>query len=114
MTQKKNAPAIQIDSQSAVATQIVATHQQQLTTDHRDQERLLRIRDVCHLTGLGRSTVYLKVREGSFPPPVQLHGTCVAWYQSQVRTWIATRPAVVAMAATGGHKNVATMGGMHA
>jgi len=57
------------------------------------RERLLRIDDVCFFTGLGRSTVYAKVKAGNFPGPVQLHGACVAWRETEVDAWIATRPA---------------------
>jgi prophage regulatory protein len=61
------------------------------------RERLLRIDDVCFLTGLGRSTVYARVKGGDFPQPVQLHGACVAWRETEVDTWIAARPAVAAL-----------------
>lgn len=91
MSKKKNAPAIQLDSQSAVAAPIVLPHLKQTNSPH-FQERLLRIRDVCFLTGLGRSTLYAKVKSESFPPAVQLHGTCVAWKLSEVEAWIASRP----------------------
>lgn len=60
---------------------------------HRYRERLLRVDDVCFMTGLGRSTVYAKVKAGNFPGPVQLHGTCVAWRETEVDAWIAARPA---------------------
>lgn len=58
------------------------------------RERLLRIDDVCFMTGLGRSTIYAKVKAGDFPGAVQLHGTSVAWRETQVDAWIAARPAV--------------------
>lgn len=57
-------------------------------------ERLLRIRDVCHVTGLARSTVYLKITEAGFPQPVRVHGKCVAWKESEVNAWIASLPRV--------------------
>ena len=57
-------------------------------------ERLLRIRDVCHVTGLARSTVYAKINEAGFPQPVRLHGKCVAWKASEVSAWIASLPRV--------------------
>ena len=57
------------------------------------RERLLRIDDVCFMTGLGRSTVYAKVKARDFPGPVQLHGACVAWRETEVDAWIAGRPA---------------------
>ncbi|RYF01713.1 MAG: AlpA family transcriptional regulator [Comamonadaceae bacterium] len=59
------------------------------------RERLLRIDDVCFFTGLGRSTVYAKVKAGDFPGPVQLHGSCVAWRETEVDAWIAARPAAL-------------------
>ncbi|GAD22640.1 predicted transcriptional regulator [Acidovorax sp. MR-S7] len=55
--------------------------------------RLLRIADVCFATGLGRSTVYARIKANSFPRPVQLHGTCVAWREADVNAWIEARPA---------------------
>lgn len=58
------------------------------------RERLLRINDVCFMTGLGRSTIYAKVKAGDFPSAVQLHGTSVAWRETEVDAWIAARPAV--------------------
>lgn len=64
------------------------------------RERLLRIDDVCFMTGLGRSTVYAKIKAADFPGPVQLHGTCVAWRETEVDAWIAARPAVGAAPAT--------------
>ena len=58
------------------------------------RERLLRIDDVCFMTGLGRSTIYAKVKAADFPGPVQLHGASVAWRETEVDAWIAARPAV--------------------
>ena len=62
------------------------------TSGRNYRERLLRIPDVCFLTGLGRSTVYAKVKERQFPQPVKLHGTCVAWKETEVDAWISERP----------------------
>lgn len=58
------------------------------------RERLLRIDDVCFMIGLGRSTIYAKVKAGDFPGPVQLHGASVAWRETELDAWIAARPAV--------------------
>ena len=63
-------------------------------------DRLLRIRDVCHATGLARSTVYAKISEAGFPQPVRVHGKCVAWKESEVSAWIASLPRV---SIQGGH-----------
>ncbi|MGF6433467.1 helix-turn-helix transcriptional regulator [Bradyrhizobium elkanii] len=47
---------------------------------------LLKLTDVTKATGLGRSTVYRKISEGSFPPPLQLGG-CVRWDADHLRAW---------------------------
>ncbi|MGU4075849.1 helix-turn-helix transcriptional regulator [Pseudomonas aeruginosa] len=43
------------------------------------------------LTGLGRSTVYKVMKEGSFPGSVALGGKAVAWVESEVQEWILAR-----------------------
>ena len=57
------------------------------------QERLLRRLEVADLTGIkANSTLYDMIRRGDFPPPVKL-GRSSAWRESEVRQWIADRPA---------------------
>lgn len=57
-------------------------------------EQLLRIRDVCAATGLGRSTIYRLIKEGRFPQPIDILGpTTAAWLASEVNAWIAERIA---------------------
>ena len=34
--------------------------------------RILRMPEVCEITGLGKSTIYKKLSEGSFPEPLRL------------------------------------------
>lgn len=75
-----------------------STYQPSQTISRSYRERLLRIADVCFLTGLGRSTVYAKVKERQFPQPVKLHGTCVAWKETEVDSWINERPSADAAA----------------
>ena len=40
-------------------------------------------------TGLSRSTIYLRVSEGAFPPPVSLGARAVGWLESEVDGWLA-------------------------
>lgn len=56
------------------------------------QGRLLRRREVEAVTGLPRSTLYLKIAEGEFPRPVRLGKRAVAWREADVLDWIAQRP----------------------
>lgn len=56
-----------------------------------DQPRLIRRPAVEALTGLSRSGIYDRIREGKFPAPVSLGGSAVAWVESQVIAWIQAR-----------------------
>ena len=60
-------------------------------TETRRVTRLIRLPEVQHRVGLGRSTIYRWMAEGKFPKPVQLGGYSVAWAEDEVEAWIATR-----------------------
>ena len=53
--------------------------------------RLIRIKEVRYRTGLGRSTIYRWMAQGTFPKPVQLGGYAVAWSEEDINCWIADR-----------------------
>lgn len=53
--------------------------------------RLIRLREVQHRVGLGRSTIYRWMSEGKFPKPVQLGGYAVAWAENEIESWILDR-----------------------
>lgn len=53
--------------------------------------RLVRLKEVIDCTGLGRSTIYKYVADGTFPKPVSLGDRCVGWVESEVHDWILTR-----------------------
>ena len=53
--------------------------------------RLIRLKEVQHRVGLGRSTIYRWMAEGKFPKPVQLCGYAVAWAEDDIQNWIAMR-----------------------
>ena len=58
-------------------------------TEARRVTRLIRLPEVQHRVGLGRSTIYRWMSEGKFPKPVQLGGYAVAWSEAEVEAWIA-------------------------
>lgn len=60
-------------------------------TESRRVTRLIRLPEVQHRVGLGRSTIYRWMAEGKFPKPVQLGGYSVAWAEDEVEAWIADR-----------------------
>ena len=55
---------------------------------------LLRLRKVLEVTGLGRSTLYRMMSEGTFPSPVRLGRRAVAWKSAPVEEWTLSRPPV--------------------
>lgn len=55
-------------------------------------DRLLRLRDVMGMVGLGRSALFDRVRNGQFPEPLRLSKRAVAWRESEVVAWIDSLP----------------------
>ncbi len=60
-------------------------------TAPRKAPRLIRLPEVRHRVGLGRSTIYRWMAEGRFPKPVQLGGYAVAWAEDEIDTWVMGR-----------------------
>lgn len=63
--------------------------------------RLLRLKDVQHQVGLGRSAIYEKIKRGEFPSPVSLGARAVAWPSDAINAWIDERIAVANQAKGG-------------
>lgn len=51
-------------------------------------EVILRLPLVKARTGLSRSTIYLRVKEGAFPKPVNLGARAVGWIESEIDDWL--------------------------
>ena len=51
-----------------------------------------RLPTVLAATGLGRSTIYRLIADGSFPAPVRLGPRAVAWRWSDLDQWTHSRP----------------------
>jgi prophage regulatory protein len=56
-------------------------------------ERLLRLRDVKQKTGLGTSTIYRRIADGTFPAPRSLGPNTVRWLESEIDAWIRALPS---------------------
>lgn len=48
---------------------------------------LMRLPQVIEFTGLPRSTIYARIKEGTFPPPVKLSARSVAWPKTVLEEW---------------------------
>jgi prophage regulatory protein len=55
--------------------------------------RLFRIRDVVLKVGLSHTTIYKRVKQGTFPAPVRVGDNAVAWPSDEIDRWIGERLA---------------------
>jgi len=55
-----------------------------------NQEKLtiLRRKQVEARTGLSRSTIYLRIQEGTFPRPINLGARAVGWLDHEIEAWL--------------------------
>jgi prophage regulatory protein len=58
-------------------------------TTQKSINSILRLKQVCELTGLKRSTVYNRMADGMFPKQFPLGGRAVGWLASDVDSWIS-------------------------
>jgi prophage regulatory protein len=52
---------------------------------------ILRLPEVRKSTGLSRSTIYLRISQGTFPKPVSLGGRAVGWLEAEIQDWLQRR-----------------------
>lgn len=55
------------------------------------RDRLLRLPDVEALSGCKKSTIYLLMKQGSFPKCVSINRRMVAWPESAILQWVQDR-----------------------
>jgi prophage regulatory protein len=58
-----------------------------------DEPALLQLRDVKYRVGLSTSSIYERVKAGTFPKPIRLDTRSVRWDARKVRAWIEQRIA---------------------
>ncbi|MGK0269457.1 MAG: prophage regulatory protein [Cocleimonas sp.] len=50
--------------------------------------RLIKLKEVMHLTALGRSSIYKMMEDKTFPKSINLGIRSVAWIESEILEWI--------------------------
>ena len=55
------------------------------------EQMILRLPNVKAITGLSRSTIYLRMSEGTFPQKISLGSRAVGWLRSEVADWMEQR-----------------------
>lgn len=58
-------------------------------TDRRD--RVIRFNELTEILGRPRSSIYLMISKGEFPPGKKIGSRAVGWMESTVYSWLASR-----------------------
>ena len=53
-------------------------------------KQILRFPKVEEMVGMKKSTIYKRIREGTFPEPVQLGPKSTGFYRHEIEDWVAT------------------------
>ncbi len=56
--------------------------------------KILKQKEVVHLTGLSRVTIWRLGQKGKFPEKIVLSPNRVGWLENEVSDWITSRPRV--------------------
>ena len=54
-------------------------------------DAVIRLPAVMARCGLKKTSIYLGIREGTFPAPVALGARAVAWRECDIEAWLAAR-----------------------
>jgi prophage regulatory protein len=57
------------------------------------QQRIIKRREVEYRTGLKRSSIYEKIRTGTFPRPIKLGIRASGWSEVEVDAWLSAQIA---------------------
>lgn len=57
-------------------------------------DRILRQAEVEHRTGLSRTSIWRRERDGDFPRRRKIGNGTVGWLESEITEWIRSRPVV--------------------
>ena len=54
--------------------------------------RVLRLGEVKDIVGVSKSTIYIWMKEGSFPERISLGSRSVGWLSTDIYEWLQHRP----------------------
>jgi prophage regulatory protein len=80
-----NATVVRATKESKSATTVPTQPSAEVRAFH--PNTLLRLKDVCALLQISRSTIYNQMSQGSFPSPVRLGERSVRWRAEDVDAW---------------------------
>ena len=62
-------------------------------SSNRAQPRFLRLAEVLEMTGMGKTFIYDRMKDGTFPKQIQLGSRRVVWDKQEVIKWMEDRMA---------------------
>ena len=68
-------------------------HGRELMPKQTTAPRFLRISEVLQMTGMGKTFIYDRMRDGTFPKQIQLGSRTVVWNEQEVTKWMEDRMA---------------------
>lgn len=51
------------------------------------QRRIIRLPEVCERVGLGKTAIYGRIKDHTFPSPIKL-GRASGWVEEEVQQWV--------------------------
>ena len=63
------------------------------------KERFVRLPEVKTIVGFGKSTIYAKVSDGTFPKPIKLADRITVWKLSDLDKWVEEQIALAEVGA---------------
>ncbi|WP_371762633.1 helix-turn-helix transcriptional regulator [Massilia sp.] len=63
-----------------------------MTTDTNSRDRMIKLPEVISMTGLSRSSIYLLIKKGNFPPQIKLSTRSSGWLWREINSWLESRP----------------------
>jgi len=85
---RPSAPCVPADTSRAAESTLPTTA---VSAAAHERLRVLRLPDVCRVTGLCRSMVYRLEAERKFPRRVRITMRTVGWLEGEVQAWLAER-----------------------
>ncbi len=75
------------------------TKPQLIEQSAKQPDRYCRLPETLRISGLGKTQLYFKVRNGTFPAPYKISARAVAWRESELQAWLKNRQRTIGEAA---------------
>ena len=59
-----------------------------MSINQKNITRILRLPEVIHLTGQSKTTIYERIKAGTFPKQISLGNRCVGWNSNDITYWL--------------------------